>query len=247
MLESTAYLEILREVIFPVESHHCLAHHAVVCVAFETYVDRCSGVDDALVEYGNLAGRVVYTIVRAFTQHHTASSYHHRALRHVVCTERYYVGRCSLVLSCKNEFVFLCNLFCGCFCRVIQFGEGVFVGCCLRYACRYEIVSQVRAERFGSREKHTSVADGISVDEVKVAVRVRLVVIVQTVGSQYSDYRPVLYLRFGQIGEVYACGVVLIFHVEAELGLLYCRCKIVYVLHHQPPVGHLRAVVGVFQ
>ena len=62
-LESTTQLEVLTEVVLPVEAQHRLALHAIVGVALETHVDRGAGIDDALVEDGHLASRVVDTIV----------------------------------------------------------------------------------------------------------------------------------------------------------------------------------------
>ena len=55
MLQRTTYLEILREVILPVEAEHTLALHAVFRVRLQRHVDVRSGIDDALVQDGHLA------------------------------------------------------------------------------------------------------------------------------------------------------------------------------------------------
>ena len=75
----------------------------------------------------------------------------------------------------------------------------------------------------------------------------RIVVVVESVGSQHLDDGLVFHLCLGQIIEVYACGVALILHIEAKLLFLHLRGEIVHVFHHQIPVALTRVVAGVFE
>ena len=54
-LQCTAQLEVLGEVILPVDTVECLSLHTVVTVALQRHVDSCSGIYDALVEDGYLS------------------------------------------------------------------------------------------------------------------------------------------------------------------------------------------------
>ena len=67
-----------------------------------------------------------------------------------------------------------------------------------------------------------------------------LVVIVEAVGTEHLYDGLALHLRFGDIGEVYACRIALELDVEAELVALYRRSQIVDVLHHEAPVHEQR-------
>ncbi len=92
VLQRTTYLEILREIVLPVETHHRLALHTVFRIRLQRHADRSTGVNDALVEDGDLAGRIVHTIVRTLLQYHTTGSHHDRALRHIVSSQRNDIG-----------------------------------------------------------------------------------------------------------------------------------------------------------
>ena len=85
VLQGSADLEVLREVVLPVHAKHGFAHLSVVGVALERHVDGCSSVDDTLVEDSHLAGIVVHRIVGAFGEGHTSCRDEHRTLWHVVC------------------------------------------------------------------------------------------------------------------------------------------------------------------
>ena len=87
MLERTAYLEVLREVIFPVQSEHRLARHTIVCVALQRHIDCRTRIDDALVEYCYLARAVIDAVIRAFCQRYATGRHHHRTLRNVICSQ----------------------------------------------------------------------------------------------------------------------------------------------------------------
>ena len=106
---------------------------------------------------------------------------------------------------------------------------------------------EARAEGFGSWEEHSPVADGVAFYEIEISVRVRLVVVVETVGAYGFDDWRVFCLALGDVVEIYACRVALVFDVEAELCLLYVLREIIDVLHHQPPVSLSRRVGGVLQ
>ena len=74
-----------------------------------------------------------------------------------------------------------------------------------------------------------------------------LVVIVEAVGTKHLNDGLSLHLRFGDISEVDASRVALELDVEAELVALYRRSQIIYVLHHEAPVGLLRIVARVLE
>ena len=87
VLEGSAQLQVLREVVFPVDAHHGLALLGIVGVALERGTDGCVGIEDALVENGHLAGRVVHGVVAALGELHATGGDHHRALRNVARPE----------------------------------------------------------------------------------------------------------------------------------------------------------------
>ena len=127
VLQRTAYLEVLREVVLPVETHHRLALHAVVAVRLQRHADAGAGIDDALVQDGHLTGRIVYAIVGAFLEDDTACCDNHRTLRHVVGTQRDDVGRRALELSHQQVFVLVRHLT-GCRAGgVVQLLEAIFL------------------------------------------------------------------------------------------------------------------------
>ena len=66
MHHRTAQREVFGEVVLPVESEHRLALHAVTGIILERDADISASIDDALVEYGHLAGRIVDRVVAAF-------------------------------------------------------------------------------------------------------------------------------------------------------------------------------------
>ena len=142
-------------------------------------------------------------------------------MRNVVCAERYDVGRRTTELSHEHILVLLGYLFGHGFRRVVQLCEGILGSLVSCYALGGKVVVDVLAERFGNREEHTTVRDGISLHVVEVAVGVCLVVIVQSVGSEHLDNCLVLHLRLWYIRKVYASRVALELHVQTELLLLH--------------------------
>ena len=168
-------------------------------------------------------------------------------MRNVVCTERDNVGRRTAELTHEHVLVLLGYLFGHGFRRVVQLGEGILGSLISRYALGGEIVVDVLAERFGNREEHATVGNGISFHIVEVAVGVCLVVIVQSVGSEHLDKGLVLHLRLWYIRKVYASRVALELHVQTELLLLHRRGKVVDVLHHKSPVALARIVRRVLE
>ena len=247
MLERTAYLEVLGEVVFPVHTEHCLALLGILRVALERHIDRRSGVYDALIENGHLTEIVIHGIVGAFGQHHSTGRHDDRTLRNVHRSERYDIGKRTAELSRKHILVLLGYLFRDGLCRIIQLGEGIFGRLCSRHALTDKIIIHIASERFGLREEHTAVADCISVHIVEVSVRIRLHIVVKTVGTENLYKSLVLNLRFGYITQIDSGCVALELDVETELVLLNRRCKIIYILHHQVPVALLRVVAGVLQ
>ena len=92
MLQCTTYLEVFREVVFPVEAKHTLALHTIFAVAFQRHTDIRSCVDDALVEDGHLTSGIVHTIVGTFLQGDATRCHDNGALGHVIGTQGNDVG-----------------------------------------------------------------------------------------------------------------------------------------------------------
>ena len=92
VLQRSAYLEVLGEVVLPVHAKHGFAHLSIVGVALERHVDGRSCIDDALVENSYFSSVIVYRVVGAFGEGHASSSDEHRALWHVVGSKRDDVG-----------------------------------------------------------------------------------------------------------------------------------------------------------
>ena len=104
---------------------------------------------------------------------------------------------------------------------VIQFMETVFLGHVFRYAIGQKRLFQIAAERFCLGEEHTTVAHGISLYIVEIAIAVHLVVVVETVGAQEFDERLVFHLGFRDIRDIHTRRVALQFHIKTEFFLLY--------------------------
>ena len=86
VLQGTANLEILGEVVLPVDTQHTLALHAVVVVGLQRDIDIGTCIDDALVEDSHLTCGVVDGIVAALRQRHTTSRHNDRTLWHIGST-----------------------------------------------------------------------------------------------------------------------------------------------------------------
>ena len=61
--QRTTQLEVLREVVLPVQAYHRLSLHAVLGVRLQRHVHISACVDDALVQDGHLTGRIVHRVV----------------------------------------------------------------------------------------------------------------------------------------------------------------------------------------
>ena len=112
------------------------------------------------------------------------------------------------------------------------------------------LVSEPLSEWFSHREDDTSVLrlDGITLQIVKLTVRIRLVVVVQSVEVHHLQQRRLLELLLGQIVEVDASSVTQILDVHLEVLLLYRHgSELVDILHHQSPVGYLWRAACVLQ
>ena len=245
--QRTADLEVLRELIFPVDTHHRLTLHAVVGVRLQRHVHVRTGIDDALVEDGHLTRRVIHTIVSTLRQRHTTCRHHHRSWRHVIGIEGDHTARRTLILSRHDVLILLRNLFGGGLRGVVELTEHVFLGRHGIHTGTPQLFPQITAERLRRGQEHTSVAHGVAIHEVEVAVRVGFVVLVQVVSTQQSYQRTVLHLRLRDIVEIHAYGVALELNIEAELGPLHRRGEVIHVFHHQVPVTLLRMVRGVLQ
>ncbi len=72
-----ADLEILGEIILPVESDHRLSDLSVIGIALQGDVHSRTGIDDALVEDGHLTGTVIHRVVGTLLQGNATCRYHH--------------------------------------------------------------------------------------------------------------------------------------------------------------------------
>ena len=247
MHQRATQLEVLRELVLPVHAHHRLALHAVIRVRLERHLHVGTGVADALVQDGHLAGRVIHRVVAALLEGHAASRHHHRSGGHVIGPKGYHVVRSALELSHEDVLVLLCRLLRDGLRLAVELREDVFLGLCLVETCCQQLPAQIGAEGFCRRQEHTTVAHGVTLHVVEVAVRMGLHVIVETVTAQQLQQRLVLHQCVGDIGQIHTGGVALELDVETELGLLYRRCEVVHVLHHQVPVALGGIVRGILQ
>ena len=153
----------------------------------------------------------------------------------------------ALILSHHHELILLGILLRNGLRRVVELVEDVLISLCLRESATGQLLTQIVAEGFCRGQEHTSVTHRIAFDEVEIAVRVYLIIIVQTVTAQHLQQRTVLHPGVRDIGQIYTCRIALVLDVQAELGLLYRRGQIVDVLHHQVPVALGRIVRSVLQ
>ena len=247
MLQGSADLKIPGEFILPVESYHRLSHLSVIGIALQGDVDRRTGIDDALVEDGHLSGIVIHRVVGTLLQGNATCRHHHRTLRHIVGIEGDDIGCRTLELS-HDEILILFGYLLGDGLRtVIEFGEGILLCLLLRHALLDEIILHITAERFHLRHEHATIRYGIALYIIEVAIAARLVVVIKPVGTQHTDDRLVLHLRFRNVVDIDTRGITLIFHIEAELVLFHLRREIIYVLHHQVPVALLWIATGILQ
>ena len=212
MHQRTAQREVLVEVVLPVHAHHRLAVQTVVVVRLQGNVHVRASIDNALVEDGHLAGRVVYGIVGAFSQGDAAGGNHHRPLRHVVGTQRDDVGRGALELSAQQELVLFCILLGDGLGRIVQLVETILV-CQLAQALALQIGTQIIAEGLGRRQEDASVADRVALHEVELSVGMRLHVGIEAVQSHHLQQCCRLQLLLGQVVQVGTRGIALVFDV----------------------------------
>ena len=178
VLQRTAHLEILREIVGPVHAEHRFSHLAVVGVALERHVDGRAGIENALIEDGHLARAVVHGVVAALGERHAARRHHHRALRHVVGTERDDVGRSAAELSRQHVFVLLCNLLRHGHRRVVELGEGVARGFFSTYSLGNQVVVEIATEWLGGGEEDAPVLHGVALHVVETSVGMGLHIVV---------------------------------------------------------------------
>ena len=157
----------------------------------------------------------------------------------------------ALELSRKAILVFLCHLLGGSACGVVELLKHVLLYLFVRQSSASQCVSHSLAKGFGGGEEDASILHGVALHKVELGIRAHLVVGIQTVAAHHLDER-FLGSRcgregLGQVVQIHACRVALILHIQTELCFLHRRGKVIHVLHHQSPVGHLRTVVGVLQ
>ena len=197
--ECTTNLKILREVVFPVYTYHRLAFLLVSTLAFQRYVDSRTCINDALVKDSHLAGTVINAIVRTLIQGYTSRCYYHRSLWNIVGAKGNYIRCRSTILTNKDELILFGNLLCDSLCRVVELFEDILVCNGSRNSFIHQGFAKSVTERLGHREEYTSVADGIALHVVKIAIGVWIVIVVQSVSIQKFDERLTLYLWLGDI------------------------------------------------
>ena len=125
VLQGTANLEVLGEVVLPVEAEHALALQAIVVVGLQRDIDVGTRIDDALVEDGDFASGVVDGIVAALRKTYATSRHNDRTLRHIGGTQRDDVSRRALELTHQQELVLVSHLQ-GCRTGgIVKFVEGI--------------------------------------------------------------------------------------------------------------------------
>ena len=219
--QRTTQLEILTEVVLPVEANHRLALHAVVGIRLQRYIDIGSSIDDALVQDRHLTRRIIHRVVAALSQYHTTSRDDHGARRHIISAQGDHICRGALILTCHNELILLGNLLGGRLRGIVELGEHVFLGCLGIHTCCPQLLTEVTTKRLCRRKEHTTITHRIALYIVEIAIRVTAVVIVKTVAPQQFEQRAVFHLRFRNIRQIDACRIALVFDVETELGLFH--------------------------
>ena len=147
----------------------------------------------------------------------------------------------------KQVFVFLSDEFRHRLGRVVKFGEDVFLGFRLWDAIIQQLFPQIATEGLCRGQEHTTVAHGVALHIVEIAVGMGFLIVIQTVTAQQLQQRTVFDPLVGDIGQIDTCRIALVFDVKTELCLLHRRGKVVYVLHHQLPVTLHRIVRRVLQ
>ena len=237
VLQRTTELEVLREVVSPVHTHHRLAHLSIVGIALKRHVHGRSCIKNALVQNGHLTGIVVNGVVATLGKRHATCCNHHRSTRHVVGTERDDVGGRAAELSHEHKLILLGYLLRNGLRGVVELGEGIAGSLRFAHTLGLEVFKQILTERLGSGEEHTAVLHGVALHIVEASVRMGFHVVIEAVGTQHFDEHLALHLRLRYISKVHARGITLELHVETELVFLHRRSKVVDVLHHQVPVA----------
>ena len=75
----------------------------------------------------------------------------------------------------------------------------------------------------------------------------RLIVVVETVGTQYSYQRRAFNLNFGNVGKIYAGSIALELHIEAEFFTFDIIAETIHVFHHQIPVALSGIIARILQ
>ena len=242
--QCAAYGEVLVYLVVEVQAEHCLALHAVGVVAFHRGADVRACVQEALVDDGDAPHVVVDGVVDVLGEGGASGGDDDGAACHVGHAQVYLSGTCALVASGQQELVVLGDLFGDGLRAVVELAEAILPS---QRGVAYPLC-QVFAEGFGHGEDDASLADGQSLHEVELSVGVFVVLGVEPVQVERPEQDGVLQLLFGQIGEVDASRVALVFDVESELVGHHLLCaQVVDVLHHQSPCGKLWAACGAFQ
>ena len=243
--ERTTDVEVLGEVIIPVHTQHRLAHEGEGVMVFQADTDIGACIDNALVDDPDNTGGVVHTIVGAFHQGHTTCRHHHRT-RGGTRTDIDFTAVGGLVFTCQREFVLLCYLLGDSLGGVIELVVAVLVG----QVFITEFLAQPVTERLCNGEDDMTCLgdDGIAFDEVEPAVRIGLLVVIQSVEVEHLQQGGLLEGLFRDIAEFHTCRVTQVFDVQLELLFLHGHgLEIIDVLHHQVPVGDAGRTGGVLQ
>ena len=232
--ECTAHLEIGGEIIHPVHTRHCLALHAELGVALQLYAYAGTRINNALVDDGHGTHAVIHGIVAVFDQSRASGSHCDRSARDVDRSQLYHVAVGARILAYKHELVLVGNSF-GYHTRgVVQLLEYILVG---HGIIGYHF-TQMASERFHHREDDLSVRclNRVSVYEIKPAVGVGVVLVIQTVQIHDAKQGSVLESSLRDIGQTASRAVAVVVYVQSELSTLDIALGDgIDVLHHQVP------------
>ena len=184
MHQRTTQLKALAEVVFPVHTEHGFALHAVAGIILERHADICSCIDDALVENGDLTGRVIDGVVTTFLKTDTTCGNDDRSFWNKRCSKRDNVSTGSLELTSEDILIFLGILFGNGLCRIVELVEAIFISQ-ITHTFRLQIIAQVITKRLSSWQEDATVAYGITANEVELSVGMRLHVGIQAVQTHH--------------------------------------------------------------
>ncbi len=234
MHEGTSYLQVTVEIVCPVQPRHGLALHVHEGIALQLDIYVGAGINDVLVDDCDRTHAVVDRIVAVLGQGYASCGHYYRTARYVGGTQLYDIVRGARILTRQYEFVFVGNPFGNHSCRVIKLLKDIFVG----NRIIPDGFSQVASERLHYRKYNLSglCNNRIAFDEVKPAVWVGTLILIETVQIEHAQERPLFEFSLRQICYAVACAVAGIGDREFESGSAQGPVADgIDVLHHQVP------------